>query len=142
MPKVSAVAIADQSRITVPRELWDEVEFLREAQNNFECSMQWLGDAPGFVIQSGEQVALAELELPAMQRARIEACRWPIKFEVRNRRFTLPKSVRALNMLPDHDDAEPLVVLLATEDRLEVWRPQHWYDNLLRVASASSIAFR
>lgn len=142
MSKVSAVAIADQSRITVPRELWDEVRFLREAENNIECSMQWLGDAPGFAIQPDEQLAVSELDLPNAQRVRIEACQWPIKFEVRNRRFTLPKGVRALNMLPDHDDPEPLVVLFATEHRLEVWRPQHWYDNLLRVASTSPAAFR
>jgi hypothetical protein len=137
--RVTVVSVSTGHRVVLPKDLAQCVVWLNDAQESLTCIIEWLGDVPGLQIRPSDLVGheyVPEAWLAERQALRILASRWPIRLERHGEtfRFTIPEPVRRAGLLPgDNDDKKEGVLLFASHDVFEVWRPSEWRRNLRRI---------
>ncbi len=142
---VSVVTVAEGHRLTVPGSIQNAVGWLRSAKTSVPGVMGWVLGVPALQILPVERAddpqpeSTAGVAISPEDRRRLLASRWECKLERHGQvfRLTIPEPVRRLELLPEKGGS---IVLYATEQAIELWKPADWHDYLVRVSAAQEQA--
>lgn len=142
---VSVVTVAEGHRLTVPGSIQHAVGWLRSAKASVPGVIGWIFGVPALRILPVEraddpQPDLAEgVAISPEDRRRLLASRWECRLERHGQvfRLTIPEPIRRLELLPEKGGS---IVLYATEQAIELWKPVDWHSYLVRVSAAQEQA--
>lgn len=145
---VSVVTVAEGHRLTIPGSIQEAVGWLRSVKTSVPGVMGWILGVPALRLlpagKKAEADSLAgdageEVAISLEDRRRLLASRWECRLERHGQvfRLTIPEPIRRLELLPEKGGS---IVLYATEQAIELWKPVDWHSYLVRVSAAQEQA--